>query len=184
MKKSFVLGICVLGATAFIARGNINLADPVITAAAGGFTWDYSANVTSTETITTGSTFTIYDFGSFSNATAPAGWTFSSSLTTPAPGGLNVTDNPNLANLTWTYTGNNIVGLAPLGDFTVIAATNQFMDGEYVGLATSTSQGSPDVNQNNIPVPVPEASTLLPILSVCAAGIAATIPSLRRRKKS
>ncbi len=169
-----------------IARGNINLADPTITATAGGFTWDYAANVTATETVVTGSTFTIYDFGSFTSATTPAGWTFSSSLTTTPPAGLTVTDNPTLANLTWTYTGATpITGAQALGDFSVIAATNLAHDGEYAALATSTSQGSPDVNKNNIPVPVPEASTLLPILSVCGASIAAGIPTfLRRRKKS
>jgi hypothetical protein len=185
MKKSFFLGLCALGASAFIARGNINLVDPTVSAAPGGFTWDYAANVTATETVVTGSTFTIYDFGSFTAPITPAGWTFSSSLTTTPPGGLTITDDPTSANLTWTYSGPAINGAQALGDFGAISAFNLAHDGEYAALATSTSQGSPDVNGNNIPVPVPEASTLLPILSVCGASIAAGIPSLlRRRKKS
>jgi hypothetical protein len=188
MNKALLLGLCALGATALVARANIELVDPITAAANGGFTWDYSASVTQGETVTNGSTFTIYDFGNFNQSSnlQPAGWTFSFSLTTTPPAGLTVTDNPNLANLTWTYTGATpINGAQALGDFSVIAATNLARDGEFAALATSTSQGSPDVNKNNIAVPVPEASTLLPLLGVCGASIAANIPSLlRRRKKS
>lgn len=174
---------------ALVARANINLAEPTIGAAAGGgFTWDYSGTVTSTETVTTGSFFTIYDFGNFTpgSNTQPAGWTFSSSLVGTTPNGIAANDDPNIANLTWTYNGATpINGSALLGDFSVVSSTNVVKDGEFAAQATATGQGSIDVNKNNVGVPVPEMSALLPILSVCGAGIAAGIPSyLRRRKQS
>jgi hypothetical protein len=98
-----------------------------------------------------------------------------------------VIDNPSLVNLTWTYTdatpiaGTNVIG--NLGMFSVISGTNQTRDGEFAAQATSTAQGSPDFTQRNIGVPVPEAATLLPILSVCGAAIAVGVPSVLRRRK-
>ena len=189
MRKIFALGLLALAGTAFIARGSVGLQEPDITAATGGFTWNYSGTVFTGETITNGSFFTIYDFGSIlpnSNA-QPTGWTFSSSLVGTTPVGTpTVGDNPSIPNLTWTYTGAPISGtnvIGNLGIFSVVSATNQTRDGEFAAQAISTAQGSPDFTQRNIGVPVPEAATLLPILSVCGAAIASGIPTILRRRK-
>ena len=190
MRKSFALGLLALAGTAFIAQGSVGLEEPVISATNGGFTWNYSGTVFTGETITNGSFFTIYDFGGFTNGSnvQPAGWTFSSlPVGTTPPGTPTVTDNPSLVNLTWTYTnatpitGTNVIG--NLGIFSVISGTNQIRDGEFAAQATSTAQGSPDFTQRNIGVPIPEAATLLPILSVCGVAIAAGIPSVLRRRR-
>ena len=191
MRKSLVLGLLAIAGTAFIAKGSIGLEEPSITGSNGSFTWNYSGTIFQGETITTGSFFTIYDFGSFTpgSASEPAGWSFSSDPSglgkTPV-GTPTVKDDPNILNLTWMYTGPNIVGnntIGNLGTFSVITATNQVRDGEFAGQATSTSQGSIDFTQRNISVPIPEATTLLPVLSLCGAAIAASIPSLLRRRK-
>ena len=189
MRKSLVLGLLTFAATPFVAWGHIELdALPSVSATAGGFTWNYTSNVTPQETVSNGAFFTIYDFGNFTGGSnlQPAGWTFSSSLVTTPPTGLTVTDNPSLANLTWTYTGATpINGAALLGQFSVVANTNLQRDGDYASQATSTALGSTNVNRANVGVPIPEMSALLPILSICGAGFAASVPSLlRRRKKS
>src|SRR5207244_3112690 len=66
------------------ARGDIipTLSPNPPAAAVGGFTWNYSTNVTVDEMVTHGDFFTIYDFGNFlaGSNLQPLGWTFSSAL--------------------------------------------------------------------------------------------------------
>lgn len=192
MKKA-LLGIITLGVTILAAHGDIipTLSPSAPAPAVGGFTWNYGVNVTVDQMVTTGDFFTIYDFGSFkagSNLQA-AGWTFSSSLIGTNPSLVTPTDNPALLNLTWTYTGTTpINGAQAIGNFSVIAASNQLRSSDFA--AEATRNGGPNAgtkvdNVGQISVPIPEMSALLPILSVCGAGVAASLPSLlRRRKKS
>ena len=81
-----------------------------------------------------------------------------------------------------------INGAAVLGNFSVIAATNQLTDSDFAAQATRNggpTAGTKVDNVGRISVPIPEMSALLPIISVCGAGFAASIPSfLRRRKKA
>jgi hypothetical protein len=153
------------------------------------FTWNYSANVTVDQMVTAGDFFTIYDFGNFvpfSN-TQPAGWTFSSSLLGTNPSQVTPADNPSLLNLTWTYNGDvPIGGPNPLGTFSVITNTDQLRTSDFAAEATRSTgatAGTKVDNVGSISVPVPEMSALVPILSVCAAGLVASLPGLLRRKK-
>lgn len=192
MRKS-ILGLITIGVTIMAAHGDIiptlNPGTPAATA--GGFTWNYSVNVTVDQMVMPGDFFTIYDFGTFNPGSnlQPAGWTFSSSLTGVNPTLVIPSDNPALLNLTWTYSGQTpINGAAALGNFSVIAGTNQLRSSDFA--AEATRNGGPNAgtkvdNVGQISVPIPEMSALLPILSVCGAGFAASVPSLlRRRKKS
>jgi hypothetical protein len=192
MRKSF-LGLITIGVTILAAHGDIiptlSPSDPA--AVAGGFTWNYGVNVTVDQMVQPGDFFTIYDFGTFTAGSnlQPAGWTFSSSLTGTNPSLVTPTDNPALLNLTWTYTGaTTINGAQALGNFSVVAASNQLKSSDFAAEATRNSgptAGTKVDNVGQVSVPIPEMSALLPILSVCGAGLAAGIPSLlRRRKKS
>lgn len=191
MKKTFVLGSIVLAVGIFAARADIipTLSPNPPAATSGGFLWNYSVNVTIDQMVTTGDFFTIYDFGAFNagSNTQPAGWTFSSSLLGTNPSLVTVADNPSLLNLTWTYTGTTpITGSSPLGDFAVIASTNQLRTSDFAAEATRSTgpnTGSKVDNVGRVSVPVPEMSALLPILSVCGAGFVASVPSLLRRRK-
>jgi hypothetical protein len=188
MRKSFFLGLIMVGLVVAANADIIPTLSPV-TPSGGNFTWSYAANVTVDETINTGDFFTIYDFGSFVSGSnlQPAGWTFSSSLVGLTPSQVSPTDNPSLLNLTWTYTGTTpIVGASPLGSFSVLAATNQLTTSDFAAEATRSTgpnAGSKIDNIGRTSVPVPEMSALLPILSVCGAGLVAAIPSLLRRRK-
>jgi hypothetical protein len=193
MRKSVILGLITIGATIVMARADIipTLSPSALAPTVGGFTWNYSVNVTLDQRVTTGDFFTIYDFGSFTAGSnlQPVGWTFSSSLTGITPALVLPTDNPALLNLTWTYTGTTeINGAAALGNFSVVAATDQLRASDFAAEATRNgglNDGSKVDNVGQISVPIPEMSALFPILSVCGAGIVASIPSvLRRRKKS
>ncbi len=128
MRKAYLLGLVAIGASILTARGDIIPTLSSTAPAVGGFTWNYSANVTVDETINTGDFFTIYDFGNISPGSnmQPTGWAFSTALLGVTPGLVTPTDNPNILNLTWTYTGTTpINGAAALGIFSVITSTDQ-----------------------------------------------------------
>src|SRR2546430_11100593 len=185
MRKSFILGLVLLGSGILIARGDIIPTLSSVTGSSPNFTWNYAANVTVDETINTGDFFTIYDFGTIApgSNTQPTGWTFSQALLGPTPALTNPTDNPNILNLTWTYTGATpIVGSAALGIFSVITGTDQLKVGQFTAEATRNSgpnAGTKVDNIGTISVPVPESSSLLPIIGVC---IAAALSRLVRRQ--
>src|SRR5437764_127654 len=128
MRKSFILGLALLGSAALIARGDIIPTLSSVTGSSPNFTWNYAANVTVDETVNAGDFFTIYDFGSIApgSNTQPTGWTFSQALLGPTAPLTTPTDNPNILNLTWTYNGATpITGSVALGMFSVITSTEQ-----------------------------------------------------------
>jgi len=62
------------------------------------------------------------------------------SLVTTAPAHTSPTDDPGLYNLTWTYNGTSpISGAAALGDFSVVADTNQLTTKDFAALATRSN---------------------------------------------
>jgi hypothetical protein len=153
--------------------------------------WNYTINITSDQEVTTGDFFTIYDFGPFISGTntQPSNWTFSSSLVTPPPSGTNPPDNPTLANLTWTYTGSaTIMGNTNLAGFSVAVATSTFQGtpstrtGFFAAQGTRATGGTAGTKVNNVgqlPVPVPEPTTM----SLLAfAGVGAALRAVRRRR--
>src|SRR6202162_2282792 len=175
MRKAFVLGLALLGSAAFIARGDIIPTLDSVTGSSPNFTWNYSANVTVDQTVNAGDFFTIYDFSSImpTTTTQPAGWTFSTALVGPTPSNVSPTDNPNLWNLPWTYGGASIPGSAALGMFSAVTSTDQLKTGQFTAQATRSSgpeAGRKVHNIGSVTVPVPESSSLLPIIGVCAAA--------------
>jgi len=175
MRKVCVLGLVLFGSISFIARGDIIPTLSSVTGSSPNFTWNYSANVTVDETINTGDFFTIYDFGTIApgSNTQPTGWTFSQALVGPTPSLVTPTDNPSILNLTWTYTGAApINGSAALGMFSVITATDQLKVGQFTAEATRSgaNAGTKVDNIGAVSVPVPESSSLLPIIGVCVAA--------------
>jgi hypothetical protein len=184
MKKVFVWGL-MLGVTVLAARGDVI---PTLSGApsplGSNFTWNYSANVTVDQNVQTGDFFTIYDFGNFVSHAEPTGWTFSKAFTGKNPSLVTPTDSPSILNLTWTYNGAApINGPFPLGMFSIVTNTNQLRTSDFAAEATRNSGpnvGTKVDNIGNISVPVPEMSTLLPILTVCGAGVLSSV--LRRQR--
>jgi len=187
MKKSYLLGL-VLGATILTARADIIPTLSSVTPAGSNFTWNYNSNLTVDEQINPGNFFTIYDFGNFVSGSnsQPAGWTFSSSLLGVNPSLVTPTDNGAILNLTWTYTGSTpITTIGSLGIFSVVTNTNQLGSADFASAATRSTgptAGTEVDNVGTVSVPVPEMSALLPIFSVCGAGLLSLVPSLLRRR--
>jgi hypothetical protein len=186
MKRAFV-GL-ILGATMFTARSDVIPTLSSTSPVGSNFAWNYSANVTVDQTVEQGDFFTIYDFGKFvvGSNTQPAGWTFSSSLVGINPSLVTPKDNPSILNLTWTYTGSTpIIGSAALGIFSIDAKTNQLRTSDFAAEATRSNgpnAGSKVDNIGSISVPVPEMPALLPIFSVCGAGLLSLLPGFLRRR--
>lgn len=186
MRKAFILGLATFAAGSFIAYGDIIPTLTSVTGSAPNFSWNYSANVTVDETVNHGDFFTIYDFSSImpTSTTQPAGWTFSTALLGPTPGLVSPTDNPNMWNLTWTYTGTTpIPGAAALGTFSAVTSTDQLKMGQFT--AEASRSGAPANtkidNIGNVSVPVPESTSLLPLIGVVGAALFFA-PRLRRQR--
>src|SRR5437667_6991433 len=111
MNKKFFLALIAITAVSFAARADIIPTLDSITGSSPSFTWNYAANVTVDQTINAGDFFTIYDFGSIAAGSnmQPTGWTFSQALLGPTAALTSPTDNPNILNLTWTYTGSTAI---------------------------------------------------------------------------
>ena len=186
MRKACILGLVAFGTSIFVAYGDIIPSLDSVTGSAPNFTWNYSANVTVNETVNTGDFFTIYDFSSIMPTThnEPAGWTFSTSLIGQTPSLVGPTDNPNLWNVTWTYTGTTpIVGAHSLGIFSVVTSTDQLKMGQFTAEASRSNDPTNTKIDNigNVSVPVPESTSLLPLIGVCAAALFFS-PRLRRQR--
>ena len=191
MKKLSVIAVMALLGIASV-RADIIPSFAGTTPGSGTNTvWNYSINITSDQKVTTGDFFTIYDFGPFilGSNTQPAGWTFSSSLSTPPAPGTNPPDNPTLADLTWTYTGSATIPTGTnLSGFSVTQSTSIFQElpstksGYFSAQATRvTAEGSKISNVGRVPVPVPiPEPTTLSLLALAGAGSA--LRAIRRRK--
>ncbi len=157
--------------------------------------WTYTINITADQNATTSDFFTIYDFGSIvpGSNTQPIDWTFSSLLTGVTPSQTNPPDDPNVFNLTWTYTGASALPSGgPIGPFTIETAgalppdtAPQTRDGYFAAQGTLVTGANAGSHVNNvgvvpIPIPVPEASTgSLLIVAALLGGIGTVI--FRRR---
>jgi hypothetical protein len=186
MKKALILGLVAFGTSIFVAHGDIIPTLSSVTGSAPNFSWNYSANVTVDETVNKGDFFTIYDFSSImpTTHTEPVGWAFSTALLGPTPGLVSPTDNPNLWNLTWTYNGSSAIsGAAALGMFTAVTSTDQLKTGQFTAEATRSGApaGTKIDNIGQVSVPVPESTSLLPLIGVCAAALFVA-PRLRRQR--
>ncbi len=162
MRKLYLLGFFAAAILALAARADIipsiTTATDITPAGAVNFNWNYSATLTQDENVLRHDFFTIYDFAGYvpGGNTQPAGWTFSAALIGTTPGKVTPIDNPNLFNLTWTYTGSTLTGPQSLGMFF-----------------------------GNVAVPIPEMSALLPMIGVVGfAAIGLALSYLRQRRAS
>ncbi len=162
-----------------------------VTPEGGNYLWTYAVVLPTNSQLQAGNYFTIYDFGGLlpGTITAPVGWASSVANVGPTPPLLAPTDNPNIPNLTFTYTGPSIsTGQLGLGNFSAMS-TNKLSTDSYLTAQTQrTSDGQVDRNitETVVPVPisggggpppVPEPTTL------ALAGLGLPVIALARRRK-
>jgi hypothetical protein len=180
--KYFALVLSLFAASAAMADVIPTLSN--IAPVGQDFQWNYNVNVTVNQEVHTGDYFTIYDFGSVLSTTAPAGWTFSTSLVGVTPPKVSPADDAQLLNLTWTYTGAQTIPTNTLiGIFSAVTTTNQIGTDDFAADATLVSgpqAGSKVANVGSVAVPVPEVSAFAPVLGLC--GIVVLTALARRRR--
>ncbi|HVK12930.1 MAG TPA: PEP-CTERM sorting domain-containing protein [Gemmataceae bacterium] len=144
------------------------------------YRYTYSILLESDTVLKTGDYFTIYDFAGFvagSNA-QPSAFAFQSLYTGPTPAQVLASDDPNLPNLTWRYTGpDTLAGQLDLGDFSAESEFGTTRDDDFTGRTHRKVDGhlNSNITDTTVPVPmndchVPEPSSLL--LFGLAGGVA------------
>lgn len=131
------------------------------------FRWTYAVVVTTDVKVNTGDFFTIYDFGGLvggangfgggpSSVSSPAGWTITEALTGPTPAGTNPGDDPNVINLTFTYTDSTpIEGQQGLGNFSAISQFGESTTSDFTSITHRQVDGRAEANITTTDVPVP-----------------------------
>lgn len=192
MKKSFLITLIAFATTGSAVRADIIPSFAGTTPSGTNTVWSYHIDITTDAQVTTGDFFTIYDFGPFiaGSNTQMVDWKFSSSLVTAPPFGTIPPDDPNIANLTWTYTGTTPIPASSVpGLFSVTVATSQFQghpqtgNGYFAAQATrvpgNDSGKLNNVGRISVPVPIPEPTTVS-LIALAAAGSA--LKAIRRRR--
>lgn len=95
------------------------------------FRWTYSMRLPANFVLQSGHYFTLYDFGGFVEGSlgSPDGWSAETSLSTPAPNGLNPIDDPSISDLTFRYNGDAIAAGTTngvgLGNFWAVSSVGE-----------------------------------------------------------
>ena len=165
----FVIAMAVFSATLILtceAKAGLLPTNETQKEDGNNFRYSYGIVLSSDSTLKTGDYFTIYDFDGIVSGSnmQPAGFTFSTQNVGTTPHGTAPTDNPNIANITWTYTGPTITGDAILGIFSVDSRLSTPTDGVLTAQTHRQQDDKVDANitEAKIPVPVsiPEPASL------------------------
>ena len=194
MKKVLLLG--TFAVLALIASARADLIPSFVSATPdgnGNTIFSYSLNITVDQNAMDGDYFTIYDFGDFIQGSnvQPAGWTFSFQPVGITPSDTVPPDDPQLFNLTWTWTGATIPGGSPegtnIGLFSVtVPGLRPNLISTYFA-AQGTRSGDPlntkvgNVGQIVIPAPIPEPSTFALVGGTAILGMVGRALARRRR---
>lgn len=130
----------------------------------GNYQYTYALVLPVDSVLQTGNYFTIYNFAGLVPGSAMASgssssqyWAFSSSLLGLTPPGISVSQNPNVPDITWTYSGPSIQGAQNgLGNFSAVSIY-PLTTLSWMTAITGTVNGVADANITPTTVPVPAA---------------------------
>ena len=200
--RLFAAAAIVVGGSVTPANAGLLPVSVTVQPEAGNFRWTYSVVLPTNMQLQAGDYFTVYDFSGYVPGSATvtsayptqanaSNWTLTSSNLGPTPNHLNPVDNPNIPNLTWTYTGPTIpAGQVTLGNFSADSTFQASTTSFFTAINPRAIDGQNDANITETLVPtgqstsgppgVPEPTTLALVgLGLPFIGIAR---SIRRRK--
>lgn len=152
--------------TAQPARAGLLPVSVTVQPEAGNFRWTYSVVLPTDMKLQAGNYFTIYDFAGYMSgsgmvtSTSPDSsfsqyWTLSTTPLGPTPDRLNPQDDPNVANLTFTYNGPTIPnGQLTLGNFVAGSTFGNTGTSFFTATNPQALSGTLDSNITQTLVPV------------------------------
>lgn len=193
--RLFAAAVAAVAISGTSAQAGIIPVSVTVTPEAGNYRWTYAIVLPTDMKLQAGNYFTIYDFGGLTSTDSivtPTGWTVSVAKNSVAPTGLKPIDNPDVENLTFTYTGDTIpTGQVGLGNFWAVSSVGDAVTTQFTAENQQFSTGNTDRNivDTIAPAPpgtppptpgVPEPTTLaLAGLGLPLIGVA----KMLRRKK-
>jgi hypothetical protein len=153
----------------------------------GNSRYSYGIVLTTDAYIKPGDYFTIYDFAGFvpGSATQPADWSFGAADKGKTPGNVHPSNDPTLPDLTWTYTGPQVMGQKGLGIFSALSSIDNFAFKAFTAQTHRAVDGHIDSNITDASVPVPGEHAPEPA-ALALMGISLPLVSalklLRRRR--
>lgn len=196
MKRALTAAIACLAMSSATAHATTVFLEGV-TPVGSQFRFSYGGSLSPTEGVKSGSTLVVYDFAGYVDGSIAATSPNISATTAFTSNGLildpSFTDDPNIVNLVFTYTGPDFQTTpAPPGspypalDFTGLSARSIYGKVNFDGFSTLTVKNTPFEAGTNvfstgsvgIPSPVPESATWAMLI----AGIGMVGAAMRRRQ--
>ncbi|CAN5425115.1 hypothetical protein BH11PLA2_BH11PLA2_44120 [soil metagenome] len=184
----------VTAATVSTATAGLLPVAVTVTPDSGNFRWTYAIVLPTDMKLQAGNYFTIYDFNGYVSGSeqAPEGWSFTSGKDGPTPDRLRPNDDPNIANLTWTYNGPTIPsGQIGLGNFWAFSSFGESQTDSFTANTARTSDGLTDSNITETSVPnginPPDPNTVPEPMTLVMAGLGLPLigaARLARRRKA
>jgi hypothetical protein len=182
-----ILGLAASLALASTANAGLLPVTVTVLPEAGNFRWTYNIVLPTDSQLRNGDYFSIYDFAGLvaSSNSQPQDWSFEESKLGPVPPGVLPTDNPDLPNLTWRYTGPTIPsGQIGLGNFWAVSQFEASTTSSFTARTHRTSDGDIDTNITTTSVPVPTAPNPTPEpTTLVLAGLGLPLVGLARRMR-
>jgi hypothetical protein len=169
MNKLFLIGLfAIAAANASISPDLVISGGDVCVVEGPNCRYEYTASLPANHYLQNGDFFTIYDFGGFVGGIMnPTGWSGTAALLGDTPINPSATpnsDDPQVTNITWTYTGSTSLnsGNFPISGFSALSSFRFATIGEYASQAHKLTPPStvalPDSKVGPVGVPLPTGS--------------------------
>lgn len=185
LRKTCIAAVMCLGLLTQSAQAGLLPVSVSVTPEADKYRFTYAIVLPTDSKLQAGDYFTIYDFAGYQDGSAtyspPAelpssasDWSVSITNLGSTPDRLLPTDNAELPNLTWVYSGPTIdTGKTGLGNFWAVSLYQDTTSASFTAQTHRTSDGVLDSNitETTVPVPVPPGVPEPATLALTAFGL-------------